>query len=164
MEFFTTFLWLCAFIGIVVTLYYIYERSSLMISRQYYCPPNLLHTQLIADGILLGKYIAILLILVEIGSLAFYLKGIINIPETFIFVANSLVLLYLIISAIYLGKGSYLMEIYESLRSKWESGKTDGEFYNDEVNVYRTIRDCNDFTIFLCCIMIQFFLLIYVIL
>lgn len=164
MGFFTTFLWLCVFIGIVATLYYIYERSSLMLSRQYHCPPNLLHTQLIADGILLGKYIAILLILVEIGSLVFYLKGVINIPETFIFVANSLALLYLTISAIYLGKGSYLREIYESLRSKWESGKTDDEFYNDEVNVYRTIRDCNDMTIFLCCAMIQLFLLIYVML
>lgn len=127
-----------AFIG---SLFYIYERSCLLADRQYKCPPNLLKSQQLADSLVLCKYITVSLYAVEIILLGFAMYGMNVNPRPMILIANVCSLLYLLVISPLAYEKYGLMETYEMLRMKWLKGDIDEKYHEDEVNLFRAIRD-----------------------
>lgn len=126
-----------AFIG---SLFYTYERSCLLADRQYKCPPNLLKSQQLADSLVLCKYITVSLYAIEIILLGFAMYGMDVNPRLMIFIANGCSLLYSVIFSLVYEKYG-LRETYEMLRMKWLEGNIDEKYHEDEVNLFRAIRD-----------------------
>lgn len=127
-----------AFIG---SLFYFYERSCLLADRQYKCPPNLLKSQQLADSLVLCKYITVSLYAIEIILLGFAMYGMDVNPRPMIFIANVCSLLYLLVISPLAHEKYGLMETYEMLRMKWLKGDIDEKYHEDEVNLFRAIRD-----------------------
>ena len=129
-----------AFIG---SLFYIYERSCLLADRQYKCPPNLLKSQQLSDSLVLCKYIIVSLYAIEIILLGFAMYGMDVNPRPMIFIANVCSLLYLSVISPLAHEKYGLRETYEMLRMKWLKGNIDKKYHEDEVNLFRAIRDTN---------------------
>lgn len=128
-------------VALIVSLFYIYERSSLLVDRQYKCPPNLLKSQQLADSLVLCKYITISLYAIEIILLGFAMYGMDANPRPMIVIANVCSLLYVLVISPLAHEKYGLMETYEMLRMKWLKGDIDEKYHEDEVNLFRAIRD-----------------------
>lgn len=165
MEFslFSTLITVVGVIIIIVTMYYMYERTSLLIERKYRCPSYILNSQVLADKLLLGKYFAIFLYGFEFVLLGFGLMNSHVDPLPMSFIANSAMLLYLIVNG-YSFKEYGLDKTYRELNLKWGKGEINDAYHEDEVNLYRAIRDAKIgvFTTFIALLQL-FVLLIYVI-
>lgn len=142
MEFslFSTLITVVGVIIIIVTMYYMYERTALLVERKYRCPSYILNSQVLADKLLLGKYFAIFLYGIEFGLLGFGLMNSRVDPLPMSFIANSAMLLYLIVNG-YFFKEYGLDKTYRELILKWVKGEINDTYHEDEVNLYRAIRD-----------------------
>ena len=128
-------------VALIVSLFYIYERSCLLVDRQYKCPPNLLKSQQLADSLVLCKYITISLYAIEIILLGFAMYGMDVNPRPMILIANVCSLLYLLVISPLAYEKYGLRETYEMFRMKWLKGDIDEKYHEDEVNLFRAIRD-----------------------
>lgn len=165
MEFslFSTLITVVGVIIIIVTMYYMYERTALLIERKYRCPSYILNSQVLADKLLLGKYFAIFLYGIEFSLLGFGLMNSRVDPLPMSFIANSAMLLYLIVNG-YFFKEYGLDKTYRELILKWVKGEINDAYHEDEVNLYRAIRDAkiDGFTAFIALLQL-FALFVYII-
>lgn len=138
------------------SLFYIYERTSLICERKYSeCPKELLRDQYIADSLLLGKYLMTLLYGAGIICLVFSSSLGIDIAV----IISSLCLLYMLINRIYYKHSLELT--FHILKNKWK-GEVNYKGYTDEVNVYRAIRDSQNMFFLSVVALIHLILLIVV--
>lgn len=125
---------------IVCSVFNTYERASLLAQRKYHSKAySLLPSQYMADGLVLFKYLCIMLYGAEMLCLTLY-------PSScflFAFLTNAFVLLFFIVHAIVHEKYG-LNNLYNNLKEKWKDG-VNYDTYEDEVNVYRAIRDSGNF-------------------
>lgn len=147
-------------IGLLLTagsLFYIYERFVLLIERKYSgCPKNLLKYQYMADGLLLFKYFVILLY--GLGIICLIISPIMGISLVFFI---SLVCLLHNASSQICYKKYGLKSTFYNLHEKWESG-VNYKTYEDEVNVYRAIRDSQNWGILFFACLVHFITFIIV--
>lgn len=165
MEFslFSTLITVVGVIIIIVTMYYMYERTSLLVERKYRCPSYILNSQVLADKLLLGKYFVIFLYGIEFVLLGFgYMNSRVD-PLPMSFIANSAMLLYLIVNG-YFFKEYGLDKTYRELYLKWGKGIINVVHHEDEVNLYRAIKDAKIgvFTTFIALLQL-FALFVYII-
>ena len=162
-SFFSTLITVIGVITIIVTMYYMYERTALLDERKYRCPSYILKSQVLADKLLLGKYFVIFLYGIELGLLGFGFMNPRVDPLPMSYIANSAMLLYLIANG-YSFNECDLDKTYRELNLKWGKGEINDEYHEDEVNLYRAIRDAKigGFITFIATLQL-FVLIIYII-
>ena len=152
MSFLDALVGIFGFALIVGSLFYTYERSALIFSRKYSAyPKDLLSNQYMADILLLCKYF--LFLLYGAGIICLIVSPSLGIDMAIV-VNTACVLYYAANSICYYRYG--LKKTFYDLREKWEKGVLYKE-YIDEVNVYRAIRDSQNF-VFLCVVCLIHFI------